>query len=79
VDVVPVLPNPELALPRLPPLSAVPALEAGLGEVDPAVCGFEGAPVEALAGAATARKVPPRAASPNTEAATALAMRVLII
>jgi hypothetical protein len=54
-------------------------MEAGLREVDPAVCGFEGTPGEALAGAATARKVPPTAASPNTEVAAMLAMRVLIM
>jgi hypothetical protein len=39
----------------------------------------EGAPVEALAGAATVATVPARAASPNREAAAALVMRVLII
>jgi hypothetical protein len=39
----------------------------------------EGAPVEAWAGAATVTTAPARAASPNTEVAAALAMRILII
>jgi hypothetical protein len=47
--------------------------------VDPGVCGFEGAPGAALAGAATATTVPPRAASPNVNRAAVLAMRVLIM